>query len=493
MAIARANAPELTRGARAIAFVKNPNDPVWAKDPAVALYRSILKRFAPSAKPTDVYHWYGMTVAWTMVDVLKRAGKSPTRAGVLRAAREASTRPPTPSCSPARACARRRRTDSRSTPCTCIATTTGSGSARRARSPPDDARANETEERNAHEEADTYGRARARGARRARARRRRNRGVHVRRSSRSRTGPATSRASSRRRRANDDSTARAAIVIPNGTSITTTAAPGTKVGTAQAQVSALALGGALLPLLGDIIVAPPGAVAPATQAQCTQGATPQLDAARSSCRRRARRSTCRRTSSRRAAPQQALGSAQLVFCLPPPDIPVAQGGATFGAKFLSADLTLNGVFGPVLQGAWVAFWTPWQAGNGQINAAGTVASPAAIAPGRPDAHGSQGARREAALRPRHAGGRRRRVARQHLRRRGPGDAPPHRGRLGEGQRHLHVRGAAAVEGDDVPGTRRSREPGRALGLQRSSRRSAVPCVNATVSGFAATSRNVTLR
>ena len=39
-------------------------------------------------------------------------------------------------------------------------------------------------------------------------------------------------------------------MIPNGTGITTTAAPGTKVGTVKAQVSALALGGALLPLDG---------------------------------------------------------------------------------------------------------------------------------------------------------------------------------------------------------------------------------------------------
>jgi ABC-type branched-subunit amino acid transport system substrate-binding protein len=91
MAIARANAPDLTRGARAIAFVKNPSDPVWRKDPTVAHYRSILKRFAPSAKPTDVYHWYGMAVAWTMVDVLRRAGKTPTRASVLRAARSLDT------------------------------------------------------------------------------------------------------------------------------------------------------------------------------------------------------------------------------------------------------------------------------------------------------------------------------------------------------------------------------------------------------------------
>ena len=91
MAIARANAPQLTRGARAIAFVKNPNDPVWRRDPAVALYRSILKRFASGAKATDVYHWYGMTVAWTMVDTVRRAGRKLTRAGLLRAARSLDT------------------------------------------------------------------------------------------------------------------------------------------------------------------------------------------------------------------------------------------------------------------------------------------------------------------------------------------------------------------------------------------------------------------
>jgi hypothetical protein len=177
----------------------------------------------------------------------------------------------------------------------------------------------------------------------------------------------------------DDATARAAIVIPNGSTLTT-AAPGTKVGTAQAQVSALALGGALLPLTGDIVVAPPGAVSPTTQAQCTQGVTPQatfllvLQAAGQTIPLPAYVIPT-------SGAQQALGTTQLVFCLPPPDIPVAQGGATFGAKFLSADLTLTGVIGPVPQGAWVAFWTPWQAGNGQINAAGTVASPAVIAPG----------------------------------------------------------------------------------------------------------------
>ena len=66
--------------------MKNPNDPIWRKDSAVALYRTIMKRHHPRGKPSDVYNWYGMTVAWTMVETLKRSGKTPTRAGLLRAA-----------------------------------------------------------------------------------------------------------------------------------------------------------------------------------------------------------------------------------------------------------------------------------------------------------------------------------------------------------------------------------------------------------------------
>jgi branched-chain amino acid transport system substrate-binding protein len=86
MAIARLNAPALTKGALSIAFVKNPNDPVWAKDRAVALYRTIMRKHAPEGKPSDVYNWYGMTVAWTMVETLRKAGRELTRASLLRAA-----------------------------------------------------------------------------------------------------------------------------------------------------------------------------------------------------------------------------------------------------------------------------------------------------------------------------------------------------------------------------------------------------------------------
>jgi branched-chain amino acid transport system substrate-binding protein len=91
MSIARFNGPELTKGALSIAFVKNPNDPIWAKDKAVALYRSIMRRHYPSGKPTDVYNWYGMTVAWTMVETLRDAGKNLSRSGLLRAAQSLDT------------------------------------------------------------------------------------------------------------------------------------------------------------------------------------------------------------------------------------------------------------------------------------------------------------------------------------------------------------------------------------------------------------------
>ena len=91
MGIARFNAPELTKGALSIAFVKNPNDPIWAKDKAVALYRSIMRKYDPSGKQTDVYNWYGMTVAWTMAETLRKAGKSPTRSSLLKAAQSLDT------------------------------------------------------------------------------------------------------------------------------------------------------------------------------------------------------------------------------------------------------------------------------------------------------------------------------------------------------------------------------------------------------------------
>jgi branched-chain amino acid transport system substrate-binding protein len=86
MGVARAatNGKE-TNGALSVAFVKDPTSPVWRKDKAVALYRKIMKRYFPGGRASDVYNWYGMTVAYSLVDALKHAGRDPTRESLRRA------------------------------------------------------------------------------------------------------------------------------------------------------------------------------------------------------------------------------------------------------------------------------------------------------------------------------------------------------------------------------------------------------------------------
>lgn len=179
----------------------------------------------------------------------------------------------------------------------------------------------------------------------------------------------------------DDATARATIYVAAGTQLTLSQAPGTKLGTAEAQAAALDLGGALLPLAGDVVVAPPGAVPAAIQTACTQGAAPaavwlmNLTAAGQPL-------TIPVFVVLTSGTEAALGAAKLIVCLGPPDVPAGTPGrAAFGAKLTNATLMLNGVFGPSPLAPWIAIWTPYQAGNGQANAAATVASPSVIAPG----------------------------------------------------------------------------------------------------------------
>jgi len=73
-------------GSISIAFVKDPTAREWARDKTVRLYKTIMKRYLPSAKADDVFNYYGMAVAYTMVDTLRKAGRNPTRESVLRAA-----------------------------------------------------------------------------------------------------------------------------------------------------------------------------------------------------------------------------------------------------------------------------------------------------------------------------------------------------------------------------------------------------------------------
>lgn len=68
-------------------ILKDPTDPRWKKDPGMKLYRSLMAKYAAGANVNDVYHVYGMAVAYETVGLLKRLGANPTRAGLMAAAR----------------------------------------------------------------------------------------------------------------------------------------------------------------------------------------------------------------------------------------------------------------------------------------------------------------------------------------------------------------------------------------------------------------------
>jgi branched-chain amino acid transport system substrate-binding protein len=72
-------------GAISIVFLKDPNDPKWARDPGIRLYRQIMRRHG-TGNPRDVYNVYGMAVAHTFVTALRNAGQNPTRRSVMNAA-----------------------------------------------------------------------------------------------------------------------------------------------------------------------------------------------------------------------------------------------------------------------------------------------------------------------------------------------------------------------------------------------------------------------
>ena len=73
-------------GAISTAYLKNPADPAYRNDPAVRQYRRILARFGPAnADPNNTFFYYGVAKAYDTVRLLRRAGRNPTRASLMRA------------------------------------------------------------------------------------------------------------------------------------------------------------------------------------------------------------------------------------------------------------------------------------------------------------------------------------------------------------------------------------------------------------------------
>ena len=76
---------KLVTGTISIAFLKDPNDPQWAKDEGIKLYRRSSPATRRERTPPTPYHVYGMAVAWTAVEAIRKAGKNLTRTACCKA------------------------------------------------------------------------------------------------------------------------------------------------------------------------------------------------------------------------------------------------------------------------------------------------------------------------------------------------------------------------------------------------------------------------
>jgi ABC-type branched-subunit amino acid transport system substrate-binding protein len=70
-------------GILSVEYLKDPADPGQANDPGIQQYKQIMGKYYPDGKLEDGFNVYGMATAWTLVDVLKKAGPELTRKAVL--------------------------------------------------------------------------------------------------------------------------------------------------------------------------------------------------------------------------------------------------------------------------------------------------------------------------------------------------------------------------------------------------------------------------
>ncbi|HTW83934.1 MAG TPA: ABC transporter substrate-binding protein [Candidatus Sulfotelmatobacter sp.] len=78
--------PSAVNGIITTIYLKDPgNDARYANDPGIKFYKEIMAKYLPSGDPTDGNYLYGVAIAYTMVDCLKRAGRDLTRAKLMDA------------------------------------------------------------------------------------------------------------------------------------------------------------------------------------------------------------------------------------------------------------------------------------------------------------------------------------------------------------------------------------------------------------------------
>ena len=80
-----ASSAATVNGSISSAYLKDPASPVWDNDPTVKQYKALMAKYNPRGRVTDGLNFYGFAKAHTFVRAMYKAGKNPTRAGLMKA------------------------------------------------------------------------------------------------------------------------------------------------------------------------------------------------------------------------------------------------------------------------------------------------------------------------------------------------------------------------------------------------------------------------
>jgi branched-chain amino acid transport system substrate-binding protein len=78
---------EYTQGAISDSYIKNPGNPKYKSDAAIKRYLAMAKKYGKGANTEDAIYYYGVAKGYDTVKLLFKAGRNPTRASFMRAAR----------------------------------------------------------------------------------------------------------------------------------------------------------------------------------------------------------------------------------------------------------------------------------------------------------------------------------------------------------------------------------------------------------------------
>src|SRR4029078_11674728 len=77
----------ITNVSLTVNYLLDPSNPIYNKLPGMKLYRQIMAKYDPKGNANDGLNLYGVAKAWNVVQLLQSLGKNPTRAGLMKAAR----------------------------------------------------------------------------------------------------------------------------------------------------------------------------------------------------------------------------------------------------------------------------------------------------------------------------------------------------------------------------------------------------------------------